>query len=143
MEKPAVIFSEAGFKMFLDFMKGVQETKAENNPVDALVREYFERTDRPDLSGKVEEAEAPNTEVKYDMDDVARVVYNRFKVTPGIDYNSHDICRLLVGHGFAYTPRSIAPVMRGVMNRYPEIVGLGGGNYMYDPEEGKGDNDEA
>jgi hypothetical protein len=50
VEKPAVIFSEQGFKMFLDFIKETQRDEPKNNPVDKLVQDYFARSDRPDLS---------------------------------------------------------------------------------------------
>lgn len=56
MEKPAVIFSEAGFKMFLDFIKAVPQADSSDNPVDKLVKEFYAREDTPQTFEEIEEA---------------------------------------------------------------------------------------
>jgi hypothetical protein len=128
VEKPAVIFSDTGFKMFLEFVKGMQDQQPKDNPVDALVKEYFAREDKPDLVGKVEEVQA---DTKYDMDAVANVVYELLRDNYSHEFTSDDIRTELETHGFVYSLRSIAPVMKGVMNRHPEIERAGTGIWTF------------
>jgi hypothetical protein len=130
LEKPAVIFSEAGLKIFLEFVKGAQQ---KDNPVDNLVKDYFARPDRPELIPQEVEQPKPNT--LYDMDAVATVVATELSSNIGTEYNSKMISVVLTEHGFEYTPKGAIAVMRGVTKRFPSVAKVGTGMYTWVDKE--------
>jgi hypothetical protein len=143
MENPAVVFSAEGFKMFLDFVKEVQQpatTEKEELSADEIVQKYFKRSSKPaviptvnpDFEDEPEVEETPP--VSYDMDQVAQALVNYMASRWNRVFNNAEIHQILGAHGFAYSMRAIAPVMRGVLNRSEEIVKVEGG-YVYKRDE--------
>jgi hypothetical protein len=137
MEKPAVVFNEAGFKMFVDLIRDLSMANGAKQPVDndldkskadALVRAYFERDDKPDLTPKVVEHK-PNT--MYNMDEVATVISSELCCNVGINYDSSMLSAVLKRHGFDYSPKGVPPVMRSAMMRYEGIQKVEPGIYTW------------
>lgn len=140
MEKPAVVFSEEGFKMFTDLIRdltmaqGAKQLDAFNkDDADALVKEYFKREDRPELVPAEIEPPAPKT--LYDMDEVALVVATELSENIGTEYDSSMISTLLNEHDYEYTPKGAISVMRGTMKRFPSIVRVEKGLYAWREDE--------
>lgn len=133
MEKPAVVFNEAGFKMFLDLVRDLAMSNGGKQPVDNdglfdkadaddLVKAYFARTDKPDIH-------AEHVDKKYDMEAIASLVAGHLTNNYPETATTEDIGKLLRSHGYEYELRAITPVMSGVMKRHPEIERIDAGVY--------------
>jgi hypothetical protein len=120
VEKPAVIFSEQGFKMFLDFIKETQRDEPKNNPVDKLVQDYFARSDRPDLS-------APEDK----MEDITQAVSDLLSKDPSRQWTTMDLVESLSELGFTVNGKGMTPTMRGVMCRCDAVVKVAKGTYQW------------
>lgn len=139
-----VYFSDESFELFLAWVQEMTEQKSEysvdsdciddTKAVDALVKEYFKRTDRPSLAK--DPAEDTNS-TRYDMSVVATSVANFMKLIPGKKWTSELINEELKKRGFNYDTRAITPVMRGVIAKCPNIKHVATGTYIWANEEGE------
>lgn len=128
IENPAAIFSEAGLKLFIEaLLNNQKEAKllgnvthsisdidgggGDNNEVEALVEAYKE----------------------YKKDDPDKMDFIVADLTKHMsDYEIWDTAAIkeeLSTHGYEYDLRGIGPLMRGVMNRNPNIEKVGRKEY--------------
>lgn len=119
MEKPAVVFSEQGWKLFLEFLNGMKQNEESSaSEVDSFVRDYYNRQSPTDI------------ELDLKMNEIANFVEKLLSESEGPMHN-REIGKALRAEGYSYTNKGIPPVMRGVMQRKPQIKKLDKGLYTH------------
>lgn len=116
IDKPAVVFSEQGWKMFLNFMKDIV---GESDDTDVIVDQFFKRQGTTTSQSSVN-----------DLDAIADLIERDLKQrTEPVD-NLH-LVNLLNEAGHEISNRGVTGIMRAVMKRKHNIIKQTPGHYMW------------
>lgn len=140
IKEPAVIFSETGWKLFLEavYQTKIQdcpseEDSTENDAVNKLVKEYNQY--------KKEKSDSKKESNPSDMDEITAQLTSfmedgEIKTSKDIITYINDVC------GYEYKTRAISPLMRAIMIRNPNIVKLNKKEYQLRMDSEEVMNDE-
>lgn len=132
IKEPAVIFSEAGWKAFLQFM-GKSTTASEEDMIQALVADHTTRHKKPKVTTTQSEHESEFMAVRLILHQAQQPVDLEFIALGLMDHNID----------WGSRPSTWGLKMKKIANRSEDIMRLKNGKYLMIPQQGDDTHEDS